>query len=430
MWLSTCVLAITYVVVISEKINRSIVALVGAGIMVVVGVLDQEEAIRGIDFNTIGLLTGMMILVSISRRSGMFEFVAVWAAQTARAHPAGILLLLQIATAVISAFLDNVTTVLLIVPVTMSITKTLDVPAYPYLFAEIIASNIGGTATLIGDPPNILIGSLVGLDFNAFVYHLTPVILIVMVVQALMIHLLWGRELHATPEAEARVMALESVSMIKDWVLLRQSLVVLTVVIVAFVLARPLHLEPATIAMLGAAVLMLLDNWTHHSEKASHNIHQTFGDVEWITIFFFIGLFIVVHGVDVGGLLHLLADDLIAATGGSLSGAGYAILWASAVLSAIVDNIPFVATMIPLIKSMAPAFGGPDKIEPLWWCLSLGACLGGNGTLIGASANLTVAGIAERNGIPFSFAKYTLYAFPMMLVSVAICHVYVWWRYF
>jgi Na+/H+ antiporter NhaD/arsenite permease-like protein len=430
MWVSTCVLAITYVVVISEKINRSIVALVGAGIMVVVGVLDQEEAIRGIDFNTIGLLTGMMILVSISRRSGMFEFVAVWAAQTARAHPAGILLLLQIATAVISAFLDNVTTVLLIVPVTMSITKTLDVPAYPYLFAEIIASNIGGTATLIGDPPNILIGSLVGLDFNAFVYHLTPVILIVMVVQALMIHLLWGRELHATPEAEARVMALESVSMIKDWVLLRQSLVVLTVVIVAFVLARPLHLEPATIAMLGAAVLMLLDNWTHHSEKASHNIHQTFGDVEWITIFFFIGLFIVVHGVDVGGLLHLLADDLIAATGGSLSGAGYAILWASAVLSAIVDNIPFVATMIPLIKSMAPAFGGPDKIEPLWWCLSLGACLGGNGTLIGASANLTVAGIAERNGIPFSFAKYTLYAFPMMLVSVAICHVYVWWRYF
>ena len=199
---------------------------------------------------------------------------------------------------------------------------------------------------------------------------------------------------------------------------------------VAFVLARPLHLEPATIAMFGAAVLMLLDNWAHHTEKAAHNIHQTFGDVEWITIFFFIGLFIVVHGVDVGGLLKLLANKLVAATGGNMAHAGYAILWASAFLSAIVDNIPFVATMIPLIKSMAPAFGGADKIEPLWWCLSLGACLGGNGTLIGASANLTVAGIGERNGVPFRFMTYTLYAFPMMLVSVAICHVYVWWRYF
>ena len=187
-----------------------------------------------------------------------------------------------------------------------------------------------------------------------------------------------------------------------DWLLLKQSLVVLAVVMVAFVLARPLHLEPATIAMFGAAVLMLLDNWAHHTEKAAHNIHQTFGDVEWITIFFFIGLFIVVHGVEVGGLLKLLADKLVAATGGNMANAGYAILWASAVLSAIVDNIPFVATMIPLIKSMAPAFGGPDKIEPLWWCLSLGACLGGNGTLIGASANLTVAGIAraQRRAVP------------------------------
>jgi Na+/H+ antiporter NhaD/arsenite permease-like protein len=182
--------------------------------------------------------------------------------------------------------------------------------------------------------------------------------------------------------------------------------------------------------MFGAAVLMLLDNWAHLSEKATHNIHQTFGDVEWITIFFFIGLFMVVHGVEYGGLLKLLAEELVAATGGSMATAGYAILWASAFLSAIVDNIPFVATMIPLIKSMAPAYGGADKIEPLWWCLSLGACLGGNGTLIGASANLTVAGIAERNGIPFRFMTYTLYALPMMTVSVAICHVYVWWRYF
>ena len=430
MWVATCVLAITYAIIISEKVNRSIIALLGATAMVVVGVMNQEEAIRGVDWNTIGLLTGMMILVSISRRSGMFQYVAVRAAKAAKAHPAGILFLLQITTAVLSALLDNVTTVLLIVPVTLAITRELDVPAYPYLFAEIFASNIGGTATLIGDPPNILIGSQVGIDFNAFVVHLTPVIIVVMVVQAIMIHIIWGKDLRATPEREASVMAMRAEETISDWLLLKQSLVVLTVVMVGFVLARPLHLEPATIAMGGAAVLMLLDNWAHHNEKASENVHKTFGDVEWITIFFFIGLFIVVHGVEVGGLLKLLADKLVAATGGDMAHAGYAILWASAVLSAIVDNIPFVATMIPLIKSMAPAFGGPDKIEPLWWCLSLGACLGGNGTLIGASANLTVAGLSERAGVPFRFMTYTYYAFPMMLVSVAICHLYVWWRYF
>ena len=430
MWVSTCILAITYATIMSEKINRAVVALVGAGVMILVGVLDQEEAIRGIDFNTIGLLTGMMILVSISRRSGMFQYLAVWSAKAAKAHPAGILIILQITTAVLSAFLDNVTTVLLIVPVTLAICSTLKVPAYPYLFAEIFASNIGGTATLIGDPPNILIGSQVGLTFNDFVWHLTPVIIVVMVVQAIIIHILWGKDLRASHDAEERVMAMKAADTIEDWRLLKQSLAVLAVVMVAFVLARPLHLEPATIALLGAAILMLLDNWAHHSEKAAHNIHSTFGDVEWITIFFFIGLFVVVHGVDVGGLLNLLASKLVAATGGQMSTAGYAILWASAVLSAIVDNIPFVATMIPLIKNMAPAFGGADHIQPLWWCLSLGACLGGNGTLIGASANLTVAGIGERNGVPFKFVTYTLYAFPMMLVSVAICHVYLWWRYF
>ena len=430
MWVSTALLAITYATIMSEKVNRAIIALVGAGVMILVGVLDQDEAIKGVDWNTIGLLTGMMILVSISRRSGMFEYLAVWSAKAAKAHPAGILFILQITTAVLSAFLDNVTTVLLIVPVTLAICTTLRVPAYPYLFAEIFASNIGGTATLIGDPPNILIGSQVGLTFNDFVYHLTPVIVIVMVVQAVIIHFLWGKDLKASPDAEARVMAMDPATSIEDWLLLKQSLVIITTVMVAFVLARPLHLEPATIAMLGAAVLMLLDNWAHHSEAAAKNIHTTFGDVEWITIFFFIGLFIVVHGVDVSGLLALLANKLVAATGGNLAHAGYAILWASAFLSAIVDNIPFVATMIPLIKSMAPSFGGPDHIQPLWWCLSLGACLGGNGTLIGASANLTVAGIGDRNGVPFRFITYTLYAAPMMVVSVAICHVYVWWRYF
>ncbi len=430
MWVATSLLAVTYGVIMSEKVNRAIVALAGAGVMIIVGVLDQEEAIKGVDWNTLGLLTGMMILVSVSRRSGVFEFVAVWSARAAKAHPAGIMLLLQLATAVLSALLDNVTTVLLIVPVTLAITNTLKVPPYPFLFAEIMASNIGGTATLIGDPPNIIIGSQVGLTFNDFVVNLTPVILVVLVVQAVMIHLLWGRDLKATPEAQADIMAMDPVAAIKDWRLLKQSLAVLTIVMVAFVLARQLHLEPATIALTGAAVLMLLDNWVHHSEKAAHNIHSTFGDVEWITIFFFLGLFIVVHGVEVGGLLHVLAEKLVVATGGNLAATGYAVLWASAFLSAIVDNIPFVATMIPLIKNVAPSFGGPEQIMPLWWCLSLGACLGGNGTLVGASANLTVAGISERNGVPFRFLTYTLYAAPMTIVSIAIANVYVWWRYF
>lgn len=430
MWVSSCILAVTYAVIMTEKINRAIIALVGAGVMIIIGVLDQNEAIKGIDWNTIGLLTGMMILVSVSRRSGLFQYLAVWSAKAAKAHPASILLLLQFTTAILSAFLDNVTTVLLIVPVTLAVCKTLEVPAYPYLFAEIFASNIGGTATLIGDPPNILIGSQVGLSFNDFVYHLTPIIIIVMVVQALLIHLIWGKDLKATAAAEARVMAMKALDSIEDWRLLKQALAVLTLVMIGFVFARPLHVEPATIALFGAAVLMLLDNWAHHSEKAAHNVHATFGDVEWITIFFFIGLFIVVHGVEVGGLLHLLANELVAATGGNMAHAGYAILWASAVLSSIVDNIPFVATMIPLIKNMAPAYGGPQMIEPLWWCLSLGACLGGNGTLIGASANLTVAGIGDRNSVPFKFVTYSLYAFPMMLVSVGISHLYVWWRYF
>jgi Na+/H+ antiporter NhaD/arsenite permease-like protein len=430
MMVSTIILCVTYAAIIWDKLNRAIVALLAASVMIAIGALDQNEALKGIDWNTIGLLTGMMILVSVSRRSGMFEYLAIWSAQKAKANPAGILLLLQLTTAVVSALLDNVTTVLLVVPVTLAITRELDVPPYPFLFAEVFASNIGGTATLIGDPPNIMIGSLAGLDFNAFIIHLTPVIIVVMAAQALMIHLLWGKALKSTPARQALIMGMSAKGTIVDWTLLKQSLVVLTAVILAFVLARPLHLEPATIALAGAAVLMFLDNWQHHTEKQSENVHKTFGDVEWITIFFFIGLFIVVHGVEVGGLLHLLANELVAATGGNMATAAYAILWASAFLSAIIDNIPFVATMIPLIKSMAPAYGGPENIEPLWWSLSLGACLGGNGTLIGASANLTVAGIAERNGVPFRFTTYAFYGMPLMIVSIAICHVYVWWRYF
>jgi Na+/H+ antiporter NhaD/arsenite permease-like protein len=430
MMVSTTILCITYAVIIWDRLNRAIVALVGAAAAILIGSLDQNEALKGIDWNTIGTLAGMMIIMSIAQRSGVFQYLAISSAQWTRANPTALLVLLQLVTAVISAFLNNVTTVLLMAPVTLAITRELKVPPYPFLFAEVFASNIGGTATLIGDPPNIMIGSLAGLDFNAFVIHLAPVIVVVQLAQLAMTHVLWGRDMRSTPEHRARVMAIDAKEQIVDPMLLKQSVVILGLAIVAFVVADQLHLEPATIAMTSAALLMLLDNWRHHSEQQTGNVHKTFSDIEWITIFFFVGLFIVVHAVEVSGLLALLANRLVAATGGSLATTGFTILWASAFLSAIVDNIPFVATMIPLIKSMAPAYGGPDKIEPLWWCLSLGACLGGNGTLIGASANLTVAGIAERNGIPFRFMTYALYAFPMMIVSVAICHVYVWWRYF
>jgi Na+/H+ antiporter NhaD/arsenite permease-like protein len=413
----------------SERLNRAIVALLGAGVLISVGLLDQSEALRGIDWNTIALLTGMMIIVSVTKKCGVFQYVAIVAAQRVRARPAGLMIMLSVVTAVFSAFLDNVTTVLLIAPVTLVIAREIKVPPYPFLFAEIFASNIGGTATLIGDPPNILIGSLAGLSFNDFVLNLTPVIVLVMAVQIAITHIIWGRRLHATDADEARVMAIRAADRISDTKLLKQSLSVIAAVIVAFVLARAIHLEPGSIAMIGAAVLLALDNLGHPPDRQHLHVTGAFNEVEWITIFFFIGLFIVVHAVDVTGLLGVLADKLLALTAGNRTVTALTILWASAVLSAIIDNIPFVATMIPLIKSMAPTFGGPDGLLPLWWALSLGACLGGNGTLIGASANLTVAGIAERDGVPFRFMTYLLYAFPMMLVSVAISHVYIYLRY-
>ncbi len=429
MWTAVAVLAATYAAVMSEKLNRSIVALLGALMMIVLGILSQEEAIEGIDFNTIGLLVGMIIIVSITRKSGVFEYLAIWSAKRVKASPAGILAMLAVVTAVMSAFLDNVTTVLLVVPVTLVITEQLKVDPYPFLFSQIVASNIGGTATLIGDPPNILIGTQVGLSFNDFVVNLAPVIIVVLIVHVLSMHVLWGRKMTAAPDAMAKVMAFDERRAITDHRLLKQALAVLAIVIAAFVSSRHIGLEAGAIGMAGAAFLMLLDNVGRSSEHQTENITKVFGEVEWITIFFFVGLFMVIAGVEHTGALKLLADQLVAATGADLQVTGLAVMWASAVLSAIVDNIPFVATMIPLIKAMAPSFGGPDGLMPLWWALSLGACLGGNGTLIGASANLTVAGIAERNGIPFRFLRYTKIAFPLMILHVAICHVYLLWRY-
>lgn len=429
LWVSTVVLVATYIGIMVERLNRAIVALLASGILIVTGLFDQAEALKGVDWNTIALLTGMMIIVAVTRKCGVFQYVAIVAAQAVKARPAGLLVMLSLVTAVFSAFLDNVTTVLLVAPVTLTIAREMEIPPYPLLFAEIFASNIGGTATLIGDPPNILIGSLVGLSFNDFIVNLAPLIGVVLAVQIVMIHLLWGRHMKAAPAAAQRVMAMRAAEAISDARLMKQSLVVLAGVVLAFVLARLLRIEAGTIAMFGAAVLLMLDNLGHPPDRQHHRVTAAFNDVEWVTIFFFVGLFIVVHGVEVSGLLRILADKLLAATGGDFTVTTLAILWASAILSAIIDNIPFVATMIPLIKNMAPAFGGPEALLPLWWALSLGACLGGNGTLIGASANLTVAGIAEGNGVPFRFLTFLKYAFPMMLVSIVISHVYVYLRY-
>lgn len=429
MVVATLILVATYAVIISEKINRAVIALLGAGVMILAGVLNQKSALEGIDFNTIALLIGMMILVAITRRSGVFQFVAVWAAKVVKGNPAGILIMLQVVTAVFSAFLDNVTTVLLVVPVTLSITDQLKIKPWPYLIAMIFASNIGGTSTLIGDPPNILIGSATGLTFNDFALNLAPVIVVIQAVAIVFFHALYGRKLHATPEARAAIMARSAHESITDAKLLKQSLAVLALVIGAFILAHPLGLEPGTIALFGAALLMLCYCLGRDAESQSHEVHHIFGEVEWVTIFFFIGLFVVVHGVEVAGVLHWLAEHLLAVTGGDKTVTVVLILWASAILSAVVDNIPFVATMIPLVKSMAPAMGGPEGLKPLWWALSLGACLGGNGTLVGASANLTVAGMAERAGHPVRFIPFLKVAFGLMLISIAIANVYLWLRY-
>ncbi|MFA6289917.1 MAG: ArsB/NhaD family transporter [Opitutaceae bacterium] len=428
-WVAVGILLLTYAAIMTERLNRAIVALLGAVIMIAAGILTQTEAVSGIDFNTIGLLTGMMVIVSISRKSGIFEYLAIWAAKLAKGSPAGILALLVLVTAVVSALLDNVTTVLLIVPVTLVICTQLKVPPYPFLLSQVLASNIGGTATLIGDPPNIIIGAQVGLSFNDFLINLAPVILVIIVVHTLAIHLIWGRALTATPEDRARIMALDERKAITDVKLLVKSLVVLAGVLVAFVGARFIGLESGTIGMAGAAMLLLLDNAGKTAEKQTESVTHVFNEVEWVTLFFFIGLFIVVKGVEHTGVLQTVATKMLEATGGKLEATGLGILWSSALLSAVVDNIPFVATMIPMIKAMAPAFGGPEGLMPLWWALSLGACLGGNGTLVGASANLTVAGIAERNGISFRFITYTKHAFPMMILHVAICHAYLMWRY-
>jgi Na+/H+ antiporter NhaD/arsenite permease-like protein len=428
-WYAGSLFVLTYALIVSERLNRAAVALGAACLMILGGVLTQRAAFEGIDFNTLGLLTGMMVIVGVTKNSGIFQFLAIWAAKRVHAEPWGILVMLSVVTALLSALLDNVTTVLLIVPVTLLITDELRISPYPYLFTEIFSSNIGGTATLIGDPPNIMIGSAVGLNFNDFLLNLAPLTLVVLPLTLIPIYLIWGRGLRATPENRRKVMSYREQDAITDPRLLKQSLFVLALVLTGFILGHDFGLQPATIAMSGAALLLILDNLPRPADEQSAAVHRSFCEVEWVTIFFFIGLFILVYGVETTGLLELIARQVVELTGGDRAVMAISVMWVSAVASAIVDNIPFVATMIPLIESMGPTFGGEEELMPIWWSLALGACLGGNGSLVGASANLIVAGFAERAGQPIRFLPFMLMAFPLMLMSILFSTIYVYLRF-
>lgn len=414
------VFLITYAFIVTEKIHRTIIAMTGGLLMVLLGVVDQKTAIHHIDFNTIGLLTGMMIIVTITSETGLFNFLAIWAAKKVKGDPLKILVVLGLITAGGSAFLDNVTTVLLIVPVTFSITRQLRVNPIPYLVTEIIASNIGGTSTLIGDPPNIMIGSAVKeLTFIQFINNLAAISYFIFFVNMMILVFLYRKELRTSKELKAKLMDLDEREEITNKKLLIKALAVLTITIVGFFLHQLFHLESASVALAGAFLLLLLTG-EKYMEKAFHK-------VEWTTIFFFIGLFVLVSGLINTGVISQLADYSITLTGRDVKSASIFILWVSALTSAFIDNIPFVATMIPLIKEMGTM--GISNLEPLWWSLALGACLGGNGTLIGASANVVVAGLAAKEGYPISFWKFMMIAFPLTLISILICTVYIYLRY-
>jgi len=414
---------VAYALIISEKIHRTVIALAGATLLILFQVINQETAFHHIDFNTLGLLIGMMIMVGIVSQTGLFTYLAIWATKKVNADPVKILVAIGALTAVTSALLDNVTTVLLITPVIFSITKQLKVPPMPYLFTEIITSNIGGTATLIGDPPNIMIGSAVKeLTFAVFVNNLTGISFIILAVTLAVLVLIYRKDLHTTAELKANIMALNERKQIQDVPLLKKSLFVLSLTIAAFCFHQILHLESATVALSGAILLLLMTY-----AQSERELERIFHKVEWLTIFFFIGLFVLVSGLVETGVISLLAKDLIGVTAGEPVATAMVILWLSALASAFVDNIPFVATMIPLIKEMGTM--GIANTEPLWWSLALGACLGGNGTLIGASANVIVAGLASQEGYSISFMKYLKVAFPLMLLSIVLSSIYIYVRY-
>ena len=424
--IASIVLICSYIVLFSEKLNRAIAVMLGAVAMILLGVLSYEEAIKGVDFNTIALLVGMMIMVGIMEKSGAFQYAAVKSSKIVKANPRGILAVLGIITAILSAFLDNVTTVLLIVPVTIEITRKLKLKPYPFLLMEIFSSNIGGTATLIGDPPNIIIGGAIGLSFMDFLKELSLLVVINMTILVFVFDVLVGRKLKASKKARDEVMKISEIDCITDFRLLVKSLGVLGVVIIGFILGEHYHIENGTIALFGASVLLAL-----YSTGKSHNerdkmVEDAFSLVDWTTIFFFTGVFALVYGLEITGVLEILGHKALLLVEGSIKKATYLILWSSAILSAIIDNIPFVATMIPLLETMEPNLGGREAMMPVWWALSIGSCFGGNGSLIAASANVIVAGIASREGYPLNFLKFLLWSVPVMLFSIVVSSIYLY----
>ncbi len=412
-----------YALIISEKIHRTVLAMVGGMLMVVFGILSQERAIHHIDFNTIGLLVGMMIIVGVTAETGLFRYLAIWSAKKVGGDPVKLFYALATLTAVCSAMLDNVTTVLLTVPVTISITRQLEVSPMPFLIAQIIASNIGGTSTLIGDPPNIMIGSAVKeLTFMAFIDNLFLIAFFIHFVTIIIMAKIYRAKLVTTDELRAKIALLDERKQLTNIKLLKTCLAVLAFTIFLFTTHQFFHLESATVALFGASLLLLLT-----AKQSEHGLEHIFNKVEWVALFFFVGLFVLVGGLVDTGVIKWLAQEAIRLTAGNVAATSLLILWLSAIASAFVDNIPFVATMIPLIKDMGTM--GVTNLEPLWWSLALGACLGGNGTIIGASANIIVAGLAAQEGYNISFKGFFKIAFPIMLLTIVISTVYVYLRY-
>ena len=415
--IATAIFVIAYVVIVSERVDRMVAALLGGMAMIhFVGAYTQEEALAGVDFNVIFLLVGMMIMAGIISETGVFQWFAVRAVQLGKGNPVRIMQLLAIITAVGSALLDNVTTVVLIAPVTLFVASSLGVSPIPFLIAEVLASNIGGAATLIGDPPNIIIGSAAGIDFVTFMVNMMPIVIVVLAVYVLFLPLLFRKQVSSVDMASS-VENLDSSGLITDPVLLRQSVIVLGLVLVGFLLHGTLHLETATIALSGAALLML---WS------KRDAHKAVEDVEWATLLFFVGLFVMVEALVAVGAIDLAANWLLDLTGGSLNVTAMAILWISAIASGIIDNIPYTATMVPLIQSLGDK--GMDT-WPLWWALAMGADFGGNATLVGASANVVVASFAARSGHHISFMKFLGYGAIVTFVALLFSSVYLWVRY-
>lgn len=415
--LSVVVFLIVMAAIVTEKVHRTVAAVAGAVVLVFLHVLTVDDAVSYIDFNTIGVLIGMMLFVAVVRNSGLFEYVAIKAAKIAKGNPWKIMLLFIIITTALSAFLDNVTTVLLVGPMTIAITGILGLNPVPFLLTQILASNIGGTATLIGDPPNIMIGSQAGLSFVDFVVNTGLAVVFIMIATCLCFYFLYGRKMVVEPDKMAAVMQLDENKSIMDHGLLVKSVVMIGLVVLGFVFHSSLGVESCIIALASATIMLLI---------GKQDTEEIVLGVEWSTILFFTGLFVVVGGMVQTGVITALGGALVAVTGGNTTLLMVLILWGSALFSSFLDNIPFVATMIPLILSMQA--DGMD-VSALWWALSLGACLGGNGTLIGASANVVLSGISAKHGHPITFARYLRIGFPMMLLSVVISTAYLLIRF-